>query len=98
MYYGVEQSTDMRCPCTKVLKFRTSETALRWRDQCIQRNTYDDPALAANYHQTFRRVYELEGRVGKKHNLFKDCGTMLYPRNSLDTTATYLFVYGKEVT
>lgn len=50
-----------------------------------------------NYHRTFKEVYELCGRVDKKHPIFKDRGSRDYPRSSSDNLASYIYKYGHEV-
>ncbi len=98
MYYGVEQSTDMREKRTVIKKFRTLSALAKWLGSHRNgRLTYEDPEGARNYHHTFRSGYELEGRVDKKHPIFRDRGTPTYPRNDADNLANYMFTYGKEI-
>lgn len=99
MYYGIEQSTDLRCPNTVVKKFTSRKAAIAWKDAPGKsgRTTYGDPEGARNWHHTFRHVYELRGRVDRKSSVFKDRGTSTYPRNDADNMATYLYIAGNEV-
>lgn len=96
MYYGVEQSTDMRDKRTVIKKFSSKVSLIKW-----MRNsggyTYDDPEAARNYHHTFREGYELKGRVDKKDKIFNEHGSPTYPRNYNDNLAHYLYEYGLEV-
>jgi len=100
MYYGIEQSTDLRCPNTVVKKFVSRFAALRWRDEPGKsgRLTYADPDGARNWHHTFRQVYEIHGRIDKKHPAFKNRGTSTYPRCDADNLASYIMAHGQEVT
>lgn len=99
MYYGIEQSTDLRRPNTVVKKFVSRSAALRWRDEpgMSGRSTYGDPEGARNWHHTYRRVYELQGRLDRKHEVFRDRGTSTYPRSDADNLASYLYRFGQEV-
>ena len=97
MYYGISQSTDLRSPNTEVKKFTSKKAALSWQAIGNGAYTYGDPRGARNYHHTFNRVYELCGRIDKKHPIFKDCGSRDYPRNNLDNLAYYIYKYGHEV-
>lgn len=97
MYYGVEQSTDMRDKRTVIKKFASNKVALlKWMKNSGG-FTYDDPESARNYHHTFRKGYELNGRVNKKDKIFMESGTPTYPRNDADNLAAYLYKYGSEI-
>ena len=97
MFYGIEQSTDSRNQRTRIEKFR-SETALRkWMGVNNGGFTYGDPDSARNHHRTFRYGYELDGRIDKKDDIFKDTGTSTYPRTNSDNLATYIRRHGWEV-
>lgn len=96
MLYGIEQSTDLRCPRTVVKKFSTLSSLLRWMEGGGG-FTYDDPDVARNYHHTFRYGYKLIGRVNWKDQIFSDRGTGFYPRNSSDNLASYIYKYGVEL-
>lgn len=99
MYYGVEQSTDLRRPNTVVKKFVSRFAALRWRDESSKsgRTTFADPEGARNWHHTFRRVVEFVGRLDRKHEAFMDRGTSTYPRRDADNLASYLYQFALEV-
>ena len=97
MYYGIKKSTDLRSPNTEVKKFTSQRAALAWKAIGNGTYTYADPEGARNYHRTFKEVYELCGRVDKKHPIFKDRGSRDYPRNDSDNLASYIYEYGHEV-
>ncbi len=96
MFYGVEQSTDMRCPRTVIKKFRGEKALLKWMENSGG-FTYGDPTGARNYHHTFRYGYELHGRINKKDPIFLDRGTLTYPQNDSDNMARYLMHNGCEI-
>lgn len=96
MFYGIEQSTDMRCPRTVVKKF-SSETALRKWGRGGGNFTYEDPEGARNHHRTFRCGYEYTGRIDKKDKIFQSKGTPNYPRSDIDNLAIYIRQYGREL-
>ena len=95
MYYGVEQSTDMRNKQTQIKKFTSKRSLEKWM-QNSGNFTHSDPVAARNYHHTYRYGYELIGRVNKKDPIFKDKGSSTYPRTNNDNLALYLYSYGKE--
>lgn len=97
MFYGVEESTDMRCPQTKIVKF-TSESGLKkWMQARQGTFTYDDPEVAKNYHKTFRKGYDYQGRIKKAdvEKLVKSTPT--YPRCYEDGLSLFLHLNAKEV-
>lgn len=96
MYYGVEQSTDQRCPRTVIKKFTGKRALLKWMEKSGGL-TYADPVGARNYHHTFRYGYELSGRVDRKDAIFQDRGSNSYPRNDADNMASYLYWYADKV-
>lgn len=97
MYYGVSQSTDMRCKNTIIKKF-TSEIALKkWLSYGSGDFTYGDPEVVRNYHHTFKYGYKLNGRMDKKNPIFKDNGSPTYPRYESDNVASYLHEYGTRI-
>lgn len=96
MYYGIEQSTDMRDKRTVIKKFSSKASLIKWMKNSGG-FTYDDPESARNYHHTFREGYELKGRVDKKDKIFMDRGSPTYPRSDNDNLANYLYVYGVEI-
>ena len=97
MFYGIEQSTDMRCPRTVVKKF-SSENVLRKWMQGGGNFTYSDPDAARNHHRSFRTGYELAGRIDRKNYIFGQHGTRDYPRTDTDNLAIYISTFGDEVT
>jgi acyl-CoA synthetase (AMP-forming)/AMP-acid ligase II len=97
MFYGVEQSTDLRRQRTVVEKFTTEKALKKWINEKNGDFTYSDPHGARNYHRTFRYGYEVIGRINKKDPLFKYRGTNTYPRNSEDNLASYVYKYGREL-
>ena len=96
MFYGIEQSTDMRCPRTVVKKF-TSENAVRKWMKISGGFTYTDPEGARNHHRSFRSGYAYAGRIDKKDKIFKSYGTRDYPKNDTDNLAFYIQKYGREL-
>ena len=96
MLYGIEQSTDMRCPRTVVKKF-TSENALRKWIAGGGGFTYADPEGARNHHRSFRSGHELSGRIDKNDKIFKSYGTRDYPKNDTDNLAFYIQKHGREL-
>lgn len=97
MFYGVEQSTDLRDRKTIIKKFTSLVALNRWVLGKSGNFTYENPEDVQNYHRTFRYGYELDGRVDKKDSIFKDIGTSTYPRSLNDNIALYLYKYGKEI-
>ena len=73
MIYGIEQTTDVRYPETKVVKFTSRKRALAWvaEDQGFAwsgaaRN--DIPVSQQNWHRRLRELYEVSERnPGKTH-------------------------------
>lgn len=96
MFYGVEQSTDMRCPRTVIKKFKNKNALLKWMKNSGG-FTYEDPDGARNHHHTFRYGYELHGRIDKKDPIFSYTGTTTYPKNKEDNMAWYLMRNGLEI-
>jgi hypothetical protein len=96
MFYGIEQSTDMRDKRTVIKKFNTKPALLKWLQHCVG-FTYDDPDAARNHHHSFRSGYELMGRIDKKDKVFTYHGTPTYPCTSKDQLVNYIQKYGQEV-
>lgn len=96
MFYGVQQSTDMRYPMTKIKKFTAIKALRKWIKNTGD-YTYDDPEQARNYHRDFRYGYELKERINKKDPIFNDLGTRDYPQNDNDRMANYLYKYGDKI-
>lgn len=94
MYYGIEQSTDLRDRKTKIVKFRYKGSLIAWIREKPSSYTYDDPVGARNHHKSFREGYHLEGRVNRGSYIFKDRGTSLYPRTDNDNLASYAITFG----
>lgn len=99
MFYGIEQSTDLRCRNTIIKKFSTKNALLKWMNlpNTSGRFTYADPEGARNYHHSFRYGYDLKGRIDKKDPIFKDYGTSTYPKRVNDQIASYLYKYASEI-
>lgn len=89
MFYGIEQSTDLRCPQTEVIKFHDEKELRKWMERSGG-YTYDDPDSARNHHHTYRYGYEHIGRIDKKHPAFKAKGSGFYPMTDADRLANYL--------
>lgn len=96
MFYGIEQSTDMRCPRTVVKKFTSESSLKKWLTNSGN-FTYSDPDAARNHHRSFRYGYWLDGRINKKDEIFSYNGTTTYPRSEVDNLATYIRHYGLEI-
>ena len=71
MIYGIEETTDMRYPETKVVKFTSRKRALTWvkQDQGFAwaggaRN--DIPVQQQNWHRRLRDIYEVSERHPSK--------------------------------
>lgn len=96
MYYGIEQSTDMRNRKTVIRKFSTESKLKKWMEGGGG-YTYGDPDSARNHHRSFREGYILNGRVDKKDPIFKDRGTRDYQRCHDDNLASYIMRNGVEV-
>lgn len=98
--YGIEQSTDLRNPQTKIIRFRSKAAALKWRDAKNGEMTHADPAAARNYHRTFRSVYatteSLPSRKAMEDMAFRE-STSMYPRRAEDIMARILFSRGERV-
>ena len=97
MFYGIEQSTDLRDRRTAVKKFASESALRRWIGNGGGELTYSDQESARNWHHTFREGYELKGRVDKKNRIFSDVGTRDYPRSAADNLATYIHKLGTQV-
>lgn len=96
MIYGVEQSTDLRDRRTKIKKFTSLRSALKWASSSGG-FTHDNPEEARNYHRTFRELYELNGKVNYKDKIFTNNGTPTYPCSKEDNLAMYLYAYAEEI-
>ena len=96
MFYGVEQSTDLRCPNTVIKRFSSINALRKWMENSGG-FTHSDPERMMNYHHTFRYGYELKGRIDRKDSIFKDTGSPTYPRNDAYNLSSYLWKYGTEV-
>lgn len=104
MFYGIEQSTDLRDPRTSIKKFRSSNSARRWLNEYINENiryVYKNPDLARNHHQWIRRVYEvIKMRPPSERTLAEEArkdSTRDYPRTSLDMLAKWITSYGDKI-
>jgi hypothetical protein len=98
--YGIEQSTDMRAPQTRIIRFRSKAAALKWRDERGGELTHDDPEAARNWHHTFRSVYVttegLPSRKAMEAMAFRE-STSMYPKTMQDIMARMIFMRGAEV-
>jgi len=97
MFYGIEQSTDLKNPRTVIKKTQSIRQLKLWMKKNNGRFTYDDPKSANNYHHTFRYGYEYIGRINKKHNIFNNRGTNTYPQSYEDNLYEYLYKFGNEI-
>jgi len=96
MFYGIEQSTDQRCPRTVVKKLASQSALKRWMAGGGG-YTYSDPDGAKNHHRSFRYGYELAGRIDRKDRVFSISGTRDYPRNDADNLAEYISRNGVQI-
>lgn len=80
MFYGVEQSTDLRDRRTVIKKFMSLSSLQKWTSTNSGRFTHEDPQAAKNTHHTFRYGYELNGTVNKKDPIFTNVGSRTYPQ------------------
>ena len=97
MFYVICQSTDMRCPMTRIKKFTSLRAAKKYAEIGNGKYTYDNPEEAMNWHHTFNSVCELKGRINKKDSIFKDKGSSFYPRYYEDNLAYYIREYGYKI-
>lgn len=97
MFYGIEQSTDLRDRRTAVKKFASESALRRWIGNGGGELTYADPESARNWHHTFREGYELVGRIDRKSRIFSDVGTRDYQRCAADNLAAYINKFGTPV-
>lgn len=97
MYYVISQSTDLRCPRTVVKKFPSLASARREARIGSGEFTCRDPEAARNWHHTYKKIWELKGRVNRKDKIFSDRGTSCYPRCDADNLASYIQRHGHEV-
>ena len=107
MFYGVEQTTDQRCPDTKIKKFTSLKQALKWRSNSggyawpgAARN--DIPGPLRNFHHRLREVYEMPRgwRKPSSKQLNKEAwerSTSMYPRSSNEILASIFFRKGIEI-
>ena len=94
MFYGIEQSTDLRDRRTVIKKFQSLTTLQKWMKNSGG-FTYENPEESRNYHHTFRSGYELVGRVNKSDPIFKKDST--YHSTANDKMTRYIWKYGKEI-
>lgn len=57
-YYGIEESTDSKCPRTKVTRLPSRKAAEAFSETKTHL-TYADPAAARNYHHTLYCAFEM---------------------------------------
>lgn len=97
MFYGVVQSTDMRCRGTKILKFSSRKGLVAWLNAGGGEFTHENPQEEQNYHHDLRYGYELNGWVNRKDAIFSNFGSPTYKKTENDQFVDYLQKYGKEV-
>jgi len=101
MIYGIEQSTDLRYPGTRIRKFSSEKAALKWKSRGGG-YTHTDPDSVRNWHHTIRRVFRMPPgwRPPSRAKLRKEAkekSTPSYPRNENDVLAAYIEGQGMEV-
>lgn len=104
-YYGIEQSTDSRCPRTVVRRLGSGKRGLvRAQEWAAKPShlTYADAAAARNYHHTLYSAHEMPSgwRAPSKSDLARrarDSSTRDYPRSEADVLASAIQREGDEV-
>jgi len=102
-YAVISRSTDLRCPNSKVRILRSKRNALAIKASGNSGDyTYEDPAIARNWHRTFINVYELPAGVRlpsvkalKKEA--KKASSPTYPRSWEDILADYIRRVGVKI-
>lgn len=104
MYFGIEQSTDLRNPQSIIVKFGKMDKRKLKSWFFNNRNgefTYVDPKTANNYHHTFRSIYIYDGylRMTKKEIMeIKKYSTSMYPIYEDDARAQIIKKYAYKLT
>lgn len=104
-YYGIEQSTDSRCPRTVVRRLGSGKNGLACaREWAAKKShlTYADAAAARNYHHTLYSAHEMPAgwRAPSRTDLRKRAehsSTRDYPRTPADVLASVIQREGDEV-
>lgn len=96
MFYGVIQSTDMRCRNTKVIKFSGRKALITWINAGGE-FAHENPEEEQNCHRNIRYVYKLAGRVNRKDAVFSCFAGGVYAKTQEDRLADYLYKYGEAV-
>ncbi|MDA8209189.1 MAG: hypothetical protein M0Z92_09355 [Actinomycetota bacterium] len=106
MIYGIEQTTDMRYPETKIVKFTSRKRALAWLadDQGFAwagGARHDIPASQQNWHSRIRACYEVVGfRRPSDKKLREEAhriSTPTYRRNAADVLAGEIRSQGERI-
>lgn len=109
MFYGIEQSTDLRCKNTVIKTFSSKSAALKWKNR--SRGGYTYPAAAdenlpgtqQNFHHTFRSVYEVHGLIRPTKKDIKrelDCyrgSSYVYTKEDLIANAIWAQTKGMQI-
>lgn len=96
MFYGVIQSTDMRCRNAKVIKFSGRNALITWINAGGE-FTHENPEEAQNYHRNIRHGYKLSGRVNRKDAVFSCFAGGVYAKTQEERLVDYLNKYGEVV-
>ena len=93
MFYGVENSTDMRDRRYVIKKFSSESGLRKWVRETGKsgRMTHDNPEEA------FRQGYEMIGRVNKKDPIWKLQTARTYSMDDSQRMYNYLHVYGRAI-
>jgi len=94
MFYGVEKSTDMRDPRTKVKPFRNEKALKKWM-MGGGGFTHENPDEARNHHHTLRYGYNLPGGLPRK--IEKPLSSPDYPRTMEDGKEDYLYRHAETI-
>lgn len=104
MYFGIEQSTDLRNPQSLIVKFAKIEKkkVKTWFFSKINGEfTYANPDAAHNHHHTFRYIYEYDGQLiitKKEIEEIKKYSTSTYPIYTEDARAQIIKKYARLLT
>lgn len=91
MIYGIEQSTDMRRPDTRIVRFASEAKARAWRSQGGGLTHGEHADVVRNHHHTHRSLYTSNGFRAVATNAdrreARRRSTSMYPRTANDVLA-----------
>lgn len=107
VFYGIDQTTDLRHPETKVVRLSSRKAALDWLAKKGElawsgAARHDIPGPQQNFHHRLRSAYEMPPRwrpPSKKALREKawNSSTSSYPRNESDMLANAVYKDGEEL-